>query len=42
MADKITLDPTTPRELQEEINHTKTEAGAMSMVMEEWEKGIRS
>ena len=40
MADKITLDPTTPRELQEEINHTKTEAGAMSMVMEEWEKGM--
>ena len=32
MEDKITLDPTTPRELQEEIDHTKTESGAMSMV----------
>jgi hypothetical protein len=41
MEDKITLDPTTPRELQEEIDHTKTETGAMSMVQEEWEKGIR-
>jgi hypothetical protein len=38
--DKITLDPTTPRELQEEIDHTKTETGAMAMVMEEWEKGM--
>ena len=38
--DKITLDPTTPRELQDEIDHTKTETGAMAMVQEEWEKGI--
>ena len=38
--DKITLDPTTPRELQDEIDHTKTETGAMGMVQEEWEKGI--
>ena len=40
MEEKITLDPTTPRELQDEINHTKTETGAMAMVMEEWEKGM--
>ena len=38
--DKITLDPTTPRELQDEIDHTKTPTGAMAMVQEEWEKGI--
>ena len=38
--DKITLDPTTPRELQDEIDHTKTETGAMAMVQEEWEKGM--
>ena len=40
MEDKITLDPTTPRELQDEIDHTKTESGAMSMVQERWEKGM--
>jgi hypothetical protein len=40
MEDKITLDPTTPRELQDEIDHTKTETGAMAMVQEEWEKGM--
>ena len=41
MADKITIDPTTPQDLQEEINHTKTETGAMAMVQEHWEKGMR-